>query len=263
MVALSDPGMVRALNEDSVFIADDVGLAILADGMGGYSAGEVASAMAIEAVSRELLGSLPGLRDRPLDEATPDLHEDIEFAVTRANAAIHHASHNDPDCEGMGSTLVVAVFLDGQITVAHVGDSRLYRYRAGRLEQITRDHSWLDEQLALGVITVEQAQASRFKNIVTRGMGIEEMVDVEIHDYPIEPGDIYLLCSDGLSDMIDDTGIERLLGEPGNGLEQTARRLIDQANENGGRDNVSVILARSNVAAQGWLGKLGGMLGRK
>jgi protein phosphatase len=263
MVALSDPGMVRALNEDSIFISVEDGLAILADGMGGYSAGEVASAMVIETVSRELLISLPKLRDRPLEEATPDLHEDIEFTVGRANSAIYQKSHNDPDCEGMGSTLVVAAVLDGQITVGHVGDSRLYRFRAEILEQVTRDHSWLDEQLALGVITAEQAMASRYKNIVTRGMGIEEEVDVEIHDYPIEEGDIYLLCSDGLSDMLEDPDIAKILVESGSDLDQTARRLIDQANENGGRDNISVILVRSSPPARGWLNKIGGILGRK
>ncbi|TCJ20431.1 Stp1/IreP family PP2C-type Ser/Thr phosphatase [Parasulfuritortus cantonensis] len=263
MLSLSDPGMVRALNEDSVFTAADIGLAILADGMGGYSAGEVASAMAIDTVSKELLGSLPGLQGEPLDEATADLHEDIEFAVGRANEAVHYASHNDPDCEGMGTTLVVAALLDGQITVAHVGDSRLYRFRAGVLEQVTRDHSWLDEQLALGVITPEQAMASRYKNIVTRGIGIEETVDVEIHDYPAEQGDIYLLCSDGLSDMIEDPDIERLLGEHGQDLADAARHLIDQANENGGRDNVSVVLIRYGDNPKGWLGKLGGMFARK
>lgn len=263
MAALSDPGMVRALNEDSIFISVETGLAILADGMGGYSAGEVASAMVIETISTELLASLPKLRDRPLDEATPDLHEDIEFTVGRANAAIHQKSHSDPDCEGMGSTLVVAALLDGQITVGHVGDSRLYRFRDNTLEQVTRDHSWLDEQLAMGVISAEQAMASRYKNIVTRGMGIEEEVEVEIHDYPIQDGDIYLLCSDGLSDMIEDTGVEKILAESGSDLELSARRLIDQANENGGRDNVSVILIRSNAPAKGWLNKIGGMLGRK
>ncbi|MDD4882312.1 MAG: Stp1/IreP family PP2C-type Ser/Thr phosphatase [Gallionellaceae bacterium] len=263
MVALSDTGMVRALNEDSIFTSVETGLAILADGMGGYSAGEVASAMVIDTVSRELLVSLPRLRDRPLDEATPDLHEDIEFTVGRANAAIHQKSHNDPDCEGMGSTLVVAALLDGQITVGHVGDSRLYRFREGTLEQVTRDHSWLDEQLAMGAITVDQAMASRYKNIVTRGMGIEEDVDVEIHDYPLQDGDIYLLCSDGLSDMIEDAGIEKILLESGSDLDLTARRLIDEANENGGRDNVSVILIRSNAPAKGWLNKIGGILGRK
>jgi protein phosphatase len=150
-------------------------------------------------------------------------------------------------------------------TVAHVGDSRLYRFRAGKLAQLTRDHSWLDEQLALGVLSPEQAMASRFKNIVTRGLGIEESVDVEIHDYPTEIGDMYLLCSDGLSDMLEDTEIERILTEAGNDLSLTTHRLIEVANENGGRDNVSVILIRTNAwnSSKGWLDKIGGMLSKK
>lgn len=264
MLALSDPGMVRALNEDAVFVAAETGLAILADGMGGYSAGEVASAMAIDMVSRELLGSLPGLHDLPLDESTPHLHEDIEFAAQRSNSAIHNAALGDTDCEGMGTTLVIAVLLPGQITVAHVGDSRLYRFRASQLEQITRDHSWMDEQLALGVITAEHAKNSRLQNIVTRGLGIEPEVEIEIHDYPTQDDDLYLLCSDGLSDMLDDAAIERILAEASDNLDQAAQKLIAQANENGGRDNVSVVLIRTSASPnKGWLDKLGGVLGRK
>lgn len=263
IAAHTDPGRVRRLNEDAIRTEDSLGLAILADGMGGYNAGEVASGMAVELIHEALVASLPGLRERPLDEVVADLHEDIRFAVSRANSAIYHRASQNPDCEGMGTTLVIAVLIEDQLTVAHIGDSRLYRLRAGRLEQLTRDHSWLDEQLASGTLTAEQAENSRFKNVITRGLGIEPTVEAEIHDHAVEAGDLYLLCSDGLTDMIDDGSLEQLLNGSGNTLDATATQLVEIANDNGGRDNISVILLRPRPALSGWLGKLGGALGRK
>lgn len=261
MVAHTDPGMVRHINEDAVFTDAEAGLAILADGMGGYSAGEKASALTIETVAKALLDCLPRLRAQPLSEATEALHEDIDFAVRRANSVIRSEARRDPDCEGMGSTLVVAALLDGQITVGHVGDSRLYRYRAGEVSQLTRDHSWLQEQLQLGAISAEQARESRFKNLVTRGLGIEEDVEVEIHDHPLQPDDVYLLCSDGLSDMVDEATMLSVLRDCGQDLDQAATRLIKLANDNGGRDNISIILIGGDPPPTGWLRGLTAKLG--
>lgn len=253
MVTATDPGMVRVLNEDAVFIDQVSGFAILADGMGGYSTGEVASALAIKTVSELLLKSLPGIQEQPLDKATENLHEDITFAVKRANYAIFAESRLDSEDNTMGSTLVVAAILQEQLTVAHVGDSRLYRFRAGNLSQVTRDHSWLQEQIDQGIISVEAAKVSRFKNLVTRGLGIEEDVEVEINDYPIEAEDIFLLCSDGLSDMVDDGDLGNILMEHQQDLPKAAANMVKQANENGGRDNISVILIRSVSSPVGWM----------
>lgn len=261
MVVLTDPGMIRHLNEDAVFVDPVNGFAILADGMGGYSTGEVASALAIETVSNTLLESLPGLRELPLDEATKALHEDITFAVERANIAIWNESKRESDGDTMGSTVVVAAFLLDQITVAHVGDSRLYRYRGGELAQVTRDHSWLQEQMDLGVITAENAKDSRFKNLVTRGLGIEDMVEVEVHDYPIQTDDIFLICSDGLTDMVEENALASILQEHLQDLPQAAGRMVAIANDNGGRDNISVILIRKSIPSTGWLRSLGDKLG--
>jgi protein phosphatase len=258
MVALSDAGRVRPHNEDSVLALPELGLAILADGMGGYNAGEVASAMAVESIGNELKQSLPALRALPVAEALPSLREDILFAVNRANTAILDAALANPDCKGMGTTLVIAAFFDQQIMVAHLGDSRLYRYRGGKLEQLTRDHSWLDEQLASGAISAEHAEAAAFQNVVTRALGIEPQIDLELHDYPTHPGDTYVLCSDGLSDMLDDDAIGQTLAQTGDQVEEAARSLVAKANDNGGRDNISIVLVRILPRLQGWFARLRG-----
>lgn len=261
MVSLTDPGMTRHLNEDAVFCDPILGLAILADGMGGYSTGEVASALAIETVSQAMQESIPGLYALPADESTKALCEDIAFAVERANAAIWNESKRESDADTMGSTIVVAVFLRDRVTIAHVGDSRLYRYRCGELVQMTRDHSWLQEQLDLGIITPENARDSRFKNLVTRGLGIEQDVDVEIHDYPVLAGDLFLICSDGLTDMLETHALAHILDEHIQDLPQAASEMVRQANANGGRDNISVILIRKFAPTNGWLRNLSNKLG--
>jgi protein phosphatase len=260
MVALSDAGRVRPHNEDSVLALPELGLAILADGMGGYNAGEVASAMAVESIGDELKKSLPALLALPVAEALPKLREDILFAVNRANTAIRDAGQSKPDCSGMGTTLVIAALLDNQLTVAHVGDSRLYRYRAGKLEQLTRDHSWIEEMQAQGVMSREEAEASPHQNVVTRALGIEADINLEIQTYLTQPGDIFLLCSDGLSDMLDDGIIEKIITQTPSSLDALAPMLVAQANENGGRDNVSIVLIGIPSQKPGWMGRLRGLL---
>jgi protein phosphatase len=144
----------------------------------------------------------------------------------------------------MGTTLVVALWHDNKMAVGHIGDSRLYRWRGGTLEQVTRDHSLLQEQIDSGMITKEQARHSQNKNLVTRAVGIDPEVETEVHTYPVQPGDVYLLCSDGLSDMVSDEDIQTTLTSLHSNLPLAAEQLVQQANDNGGRDNVSVILVR-------------------
>jgi PPM family protein phosphatase len=236
------PGMVRSHNEDSIAADAEIGLAVLADGMGGYNAGEVASGIAVELIKTEMRKSLAGKRPGELNGQ--DAERLITEHSTRANAAIYQSSQSQPQYSGMGTTLVVALWHDNQISVGHVGDSRLYRLRGGTLEQVTRDHSLLQEQIDSGMITKEQARHSQNKNLVTRAVGIDPEVETEVHTYPVQTGDIYVLCSDGLNDMVTDEDIELTLSSLQANLPLAAQQLVQQANDNGGRDNVSVILVR-------------------
>ena len=160
----------------------------------------------------------------------------------------------------MGTTLVVGVFQDGRLMLGHIGDSRCYRLRNAHLEQITKDHSLLQEQMDAGLITPEQAATSTNKNLVTRALGVEDAVLLEVNEHKVEPGDLYLMCSDGLSDMLDDEAIAQILAGDGS-LEQKSVQLIDAANANGGRDNISVLLAQANSGSKKrglisrWLGQ--------
>lgn len=236
------PGMVRSHNEDSIAADAEIGLAVLADGMGGYNAGEVASGIAVEMIRTEMKKSLS--KKNPEELNGRDAEQLIEKHATRANIAIYQASQSQPQYSGMGTTLVVALWHDNQISVGHIGDSRLYRLRGGALEQITRDHSLLQEQIDSGMITKEQARHSQNKNLVTRAVGIDPEVETEVHTYSVQPGDVYLLCSDGLSDMVTDEDVQLTLSSLAANLPLAAEQLVQQANDNGGRDNVSVILVR-------------------
>lgn len=259
IVTRTDAGMVRSHNEDAVFASPRCGLAILADGMGGYNAGEVASGMAITLLGTELESTIGkrnpgnGMADRA------GAHTALEGEIARANSAIYQAAQSQPQYAGMGTTLVAAMFYDNTMTVAHIGDSRLYRLRGDDFRALTRDHSLLQEQIDSGMITPEEARRSLNKNLVTRALGVDPVVEPEIHDYEVLPGDIYLLCSDGLNDMVDDEEIALTLQALGANLELAANQLVQMANDNGGRDNVSVILVRVQrefPAARGWLARL-------
>lgn len=248
-------GMVRSHNEDSIAADAEIGLAVLADGMGGYNAGEVASGIAVAMISDEMK-KLLGDAETEAGNAEDLLSEH----VARANAAIYQAAQSQPQYSGMGTTLVVALWHDNKMAVGHVGDSRLYRLRGETFEQVTRDHSLLQEQIDSGMITREQARFSQNKNLVTRAVGIDAEVETEVHTYPVQPGDIYLLCSDGLSDMVTDEDIQLTLSSLQANLSLAAEQLVQQANDNGGRDNISVILVRvlKDFPARraGWLNKL-------
>jgi serine/threonine protein phosphatase PrpC len=236
--AKTDTGRARDNNEDSVAIDEDTRLVVLADGMGGYNAGEVASGMATAYIKTELSRWLSEVGEVA---RTREVRRAMEICVDSANLAIFNAANTNSQYAGMGTTLVVGVLRDDGLVLAHIGDSRCYRLRAGKLEQITRDHSLLQEQLDAGLITPEQAEHSTIKNLVTRALGVEAVVLTEVNEHAVEVGDIYLLCSDGLSDMVNDATIAKvLLGE--SGLERQAQALVDTANDHGGRDNISVLL---------------------
>jgi protein phosphatase len=243
--AAVDAGRARSNNEDSVALDPENALAVLADGMGGYNAGEVASNMATTFIRTEL-GRW--LREASRQASDAEVRRAMDICVDNANRAIFNASNANPQYAGMGTTLVVAVFREGRLLLGHVGDSRCYRLRAGRLQQITRDHSLLQEQIDAGLITPEQAAYSANKNLVTRAVGVEDTVLLETHQHEVQPGDLYLLCSDGLSDMVDDPGIAQLL-QAHEALDDGCQALIDAANDAGGRDNISVILARASGGA--------------
>ena len=236
----TDTGRARSNNEDSVSMDETSSLIVLADGMGGYNAGEVASGMATAFIKAELGRWLQEASSSALDT---DVRRAMDICVDNANRAIFNAANSNPQYAGMGTTLVVGVFREGRLLLGHVGDSRGYRLRGGRLSQITHDHSLLQEQIDAGLITAEQAAFSANKNLVTRAVGVEDTVLLETHLHELMPGDLYLLCSDGLSDMLDDESISQLL-QACESLEDACAALIDAANDAGGRDNISVILAR-------------------
>jgi protein phosphatase len=249
IVARTDAGLIRAHNEDAVSVNPARGFVILADGMGGYNAGEVASGMATALLASELEQAFSqGAPHERLAGGRLRAHDVLEAEIARANGAIYQAAQSQPQYAGMGTTLVMAVFYDDTMTVAHIGDSRLYRFRGERLEQVTRDHSLLQEQIDSGMITPEQARYAQNRNLVTRALGVDPAVEAEIRDYAVEPGDIYLLCSDGLNDMVDDEEIAMALQALSANLELCAGQLVEMANDNGGRDNVSVILVRVKKA---------------
>ncbi|MCL1961866.1 MAG: Stp1/IreP family PP2C-type Ser/Thr phosphatase [Desulfovibrionaceae bacterium] len=239
--ALTDIGRVRANNEDAVVIDAAHGLAVLADGMGGYNAGEVASAMAVATISSELAHWL----ERAADAAcVQDVLRAAEICVGSANRKIFDAANANRNWASMGTTLVMAVAHGSALVVGHVGDSRAYRWRSGMLAQLTRDHSVLQEQIEAGLITSEEAICANW-SLITRALGVEDTVLLDAQEVPMEPGDVYLLCSDGLTDMLGDADIAAVLQRP-QPLGELSRRLIDMANEAGGRDNVSVALIRAN-----------------
>jgi PPM family protein phosphatase len=244
----TDAGRSRSNNEDAVLLDAAVGLAVLADGMGGYNAGEVASGMATQFICGEL-GRW--LREAPPGIGAAELRRAMDICCDNANRAIFNAANANPQYAGMGTTLVVAVAHGQQLLVGHVGDARAYRWRAGALQQITRDHSLLQEQLDAGLITPAQAAASAHKNLVTRAVGVEDTVLLETHVHELQGGDTYLLCSDGLSDMLSDAAIAHVLGQHASSLTLAGQALIAAANDAGGRDNISVVLMRFGGALPG------------
>ncbi len=235
----TDPGITRDNNEDSVTFDAATGLCILADGMGGYNAGEIASGMATAFIKSEM--------GRWLSQAgkhanAKEVRRAMESCVENVNHSIFNAANSNPQYTDMGTTLVVGVFQDDRLILGHIGDSRCYRLRGTVFQQITKDHSLLQEQIDAGIITPEQALTALNKNLVTRALGVEDAVMLDVSEHRTEAGDLYLMCSDGLSDMLQEADIAGIMLGDGS-LEQKAKQLIAAANGAGGRDNISVLLA--------------------
>lgn len=247
--ALTDVGQVRVNNEDALAFDADFGVTVLADGMGGYNAGEVASGMAVAFVKSELLRwlSAPGQGANPAH-----ISRGIGLCIERANQSILNAAGSNPYYAGMGTTVVVGVFKNNCLILGHVGDSRCYRLRAAKLTQITHDHSLVQERVDAGFLTPEQAWSAPGKNLLTRALGVEDGVEVELREHVVQDGDVYLLCSDGLTDMLNDTEIAAAMHMCAH-LPEIAADLVARANAAGGRDNIAVLLVRARAA----MGKAG------
>ena len=256
----TDPGVLRTLNEDSIATVNELGLLVLSDGMGGYQSGNVASSITTQVIVEGLTQALKDKLNRKSAVAAV-----IENVVKRANRAIYlegerraQRVHGGQE-QAMGSTLALLLFQNNHVTMAHVGDSRIYRLRERHLELMTHDHSLLQEQIDQGILSAEAAATSHNRHLVTRGLGLQAEVEVALNECEALPGDIYLLCSDGLNDMVDNADIERVLNSLQANLPLAASQLVMIANDNGGEDNISVILAKiKSTKKSGFFGQLFG-----
>ncbi len=263
---ITDTGKVREHNEDAIGSDVDYGLMVLADGMGGYNAGEVASGIAVQTISELATEGADRERRHEVDPATGLMRQTIVLrdAVTRANKIIFQTAQSQTHCEGMGTTLVAAMFYDNKVSMAHVGDSRAYRLRGTKFEQLTLDHSLLQELVDRGFYSEEEAQRSTNRNYVTRALGVEPTVEVEVQEFDVLPDDVILLCSDGLPDMVEDEDIHLTISTFNASLDVVGQQLVNLANEHGGRDNVSVMLAQvldSFAARRGLFARIARMFG--
>ena len=247
MYAITDVGIKRGHNEDYIGTTAELGFAVLADGMGGHNAGEVASAMAVDITTRYLQARLPNMPEAQLNDDTGFTEESmlVQNVIATANEAIYETSQQKRECAGMGTTIVAAVFYADRLTAAHVGDSRMYRFRSDNLSHVTEDHSLIQEQVRRGLLTEDDARNSAIKNLVTRALGVEPGVEPDIVEDVVLDGDIYLMCSDGLTDVVPDEAIRLTLIDHSKNLRNAATSLVQLANDAGGPDNISVILIRT------------------
>ena len=242
---MTHTGMVREHNEDFIGSNSDVALMVLADGMGGYNAGEVASEISVDIVLKMVTEGVEREERNEIDSPTGLMRQSIILrdAISRANKVVHQTAQSKTECQGMGTTMVAVLFWDDRVSIAHVGDSRAYRLRNDKFEQLTLDHSLLQELVDRGFYSQEEAQRSTNRNYVTRALGVEPAVEVEIQEDVVQKGDIYLLCSDGLPDMVEDEDIHLTISTFNASLDVVGQQLIQLSNDHGGRDNISIMLA--------------------
>lgn len=256
-VALTDPGLVRALNEDAVAVDAEHAFALVADGMGGHNAGDLASRLTKETLCERLPVKIEHFR---AGARQPRPHQFAEQLIQEANRAIYDTAQATPSCKGMGTTLALWLMHDDQAAFLHIGDSRIYRLRQGSLQQLTRDDSLLLDQLEAGLISTEEAKDSHNRHFVTRALGHSPRALIHIHEESVTVGDVYLLCSDGLTDLVDDSDLELILDGLKTNLPLAANHLVQLANDHGGIDNISVVLIRVLPAEHEKTGLLGRML---
>ena len=251
-VGMTDVGSARDHNEDDFYLSrDDEALCIVADGMGGHRSGEVASAMAIKSMVEYYRETMPeeGLNGKEMGAVEDDGTEvDLDKrrlvqAIQSANSAVFEAASSNEVYRGMGTTIVSGYFTHRGVYLGHIGDSRAYRYRDGRLEQRTDDHSLANEYVEMGILSADDVEFFPYKNVITRACGLSEEVEVAAHFEEVQDEDIFLFCSDGLTDMVSNGRVAELIEEYDD-LEELCRMLVQEANENGGEDNVTVVLAR-------------------
>ncbi|CAA0105297.1 Protein phosphatase PrpC [Zhongshania aliphaticivorans] len=248
---VTDIGQVRSHNEDAIHLASEQGYVLVADGMGGHNAGEVASALAIEGFTQFLE------EDSESDETVAELSEfspqtlALRNAVYAANTVIYENAQQNSARKGMGTTLVSASFVGARLAVAHVGDSRLYRFREGFLDQLTTDHTLVQEMVDRKVYSEDEARNSRNKNVITRALGLADIVEVDLMEALLREGDLYVLCSDGLTGMVEDSDIADVLAANDMAPERAATQLLKMANNSGGNDNISIIVVRVDKVVAG------------
>lgn len=239
----TDIGRKRAQNQDSFSHHPEMGLYVVADGMGGHQGGETASLMAVQLIPERF----KALKDKKWDNVSA-----LKTAIMDASNSIHLKAKEQPKLEGMGTTAVTILIEHPQVYIGHVGDSRCYLIRHHRIWQLTRDHSLVQEKLKAGLITREKLKTDKMKNVITRSVGFEEDVDVDVYEMQIQPGDVFVLCSDGLSGpLTDELILNAVEGTIGQGLkpQDTAERLIQEANQHGGDDNITAIVLHAKELA--------------
>ena len=256
-VGLSDVGRKRKLNEDTFAAADNLGLYVVADGMGGHAAGEVASRLAVESIERHMAGLAQGDATAPSDAPTLSLDQNLPpparkviNAIWMANQEIVRVTRKDHSMRGMGTTVVMAYVQGRRVYIGSVGDSRAYLVRDAEITQLTDDHTFVNEQVRAGTLTPAEARRHPARNILTRAVGSQDEVDADVVVHDLEAGDMILLCSDGLTTMIDDEDILEVVKRQGGDIERACRALIDLANDRGGDDNITTILIQARPAAR-------------
>jgi protein phosphatase len=252
--ARTDVGRKRQGNEDSLCIAPDLGLYAVADGMGGHAAGEVASRLAVDTIRECMQKYLGGADPAVLGQPIPTCSREATFLLSSiqvANRMIFDAAQGRREYRGMGTTLVSVLAVDDTVALAHVGDSRIYRIRDAGIVQLSRDHSVVQQQVDRGIISAEEAHESQYRHLITRALGLKESVEVDLTEEPVLPGDILLLCSDGLSDLLEDEEILAIVREHAEDLEKACQALVGRANYKGGDDNITALLIHARARDPG------------